>query len=84
MRVGSSQTLSTPQDELLEIIHDFKNNVLTINEVENLVETWKNRHDVQQSFKEKQVSAFYLSQTNDNSLIFKCQYIYCNRNNLIK
>lgn len=48
--------LSTPQDELLEIIHDFKNNVLTINEVENLVETWKNRNDVQQSFKEKQVS----------------------------
>lgn len=46
---------STPQDELLEIIHDFKNNVLTINEVEKLVETWKNRHDVQQSFKEKQV-----------------------------
>lgn len=46
---------STPQDELLEIIHDFKNNVLTINEVENLVETWKTRHDVQQSFKEKQV-----------------------------
>ncbi|VVC39489.1 Hypothetical protein CINCED_3A014689 [Cinara cedri] len=51
---GSNQMLSAPQDELLEIIHDFKNNVLTINEVENLVETWKNRHDVQQSFKEKQ------------------------------
>ncbi|XP_026806381.1 phosphoinositide 3-kinase adapter protein 1 isoform X1 [Rhopalosiphum maidis] len=51
---GSNQMLSTPQDELLEIIHDFKNNVLTINEVENLVETWKNRNDVQQSFKEKQ------------------------------
>lgn len=55
MRIGSNQMLNTPQDELLEIIHDFKNNVLTINEVENLVETWKNRHDVQQSFKEKQV-----------------------------
>jgi len=56
LSIGSNQMLSTPQDELLEIIHDFKNNVLTINEVENLVETWKNRNDVQQSFKEKQVS----------------------------
>uniref|UniRef100_A0A2S2R4D6 Phosphoinositide 3-kinase adapter protein 1 n=1 Tax=Sipha flava TaxID=143950 RepID=A0A2S2R4D6_9HEMI len=51
---GSNQTLSTPQDELLEIINDFKNEVLTINEVESIVEMWKNRHEVKQSFKEKQ------------------------------
>lgn len=45
----------TPDDELLEIINDFKNNVFTIKEVEKLVEEWQNRSDVQQSFKEKQV-----------------------------
>lgn len=43
------------QDELVEIINDFKNNVFTIAEVEKLVASWQNRHDVQQSFKEKQV-----------------------------
>lgn len=42
------------QDELLEIINDFKNNVFTISEVEKLVENWKNRNDVQRSFREKQ------------------------------
>ncbi|KAJ8875860.1 hypothetical protein PR048_023763, partial [Dryococelus australis] len=42
------------QDELLEIINDFKDNVLTISEVEKLVESWQNRNDVQQSFKDKQ------------------------------
>ncbi|XP_075215961.1 DBB domain-containing protein stumps isoform X2 [Lycorma delicatula] len=42
------------QDELVEIINDFKNNVFTIAEVEKLVDSWQNRHDVQQSFKEKQ------------------------------
>jgi hypothetical protein len=41
-------------DELLEIINDFKNNVFTIQEVEELVSTWKNRNDVRKSFKEKQ------------------------------
>ncbi|KAL7027328.1 hypothetical protein ACKWTF_005409 [Chironomus riparius] len=41
-------------DELLEIINDFKNNVFTIQEVEELVATWKNRNDVKKSFKEKQ------------------------------
>lgn len=41
-------------DELLEIINDFKNNVFTINEVEELVASWKNRHDVKKSFREKQ------------------------------
>ncbi|XP_014213966.1 uncharacterized protein LOC106643378 [Copidosoma floridanum] len=45
---------SEPQDELLEIITDFKNNVFTISEVERLVENWRNRNDVQQSFKDKQ------------------------------
>lgn len=45
---------SGPQDELLEIINDFKNNVFTISEVERLVENWRNRNDVQQSFKDKQ------------------------------
>nr|CAD7588502.1 unnamed protein product [Timema genevievae] len=42
------------QDQLLEIINDFKNNVFTISEVEKLVDSWKNRNDVQQSFKDKQ------------------------------
>ncbi|KAK6627950.1 hypothetical protein RUM44_010432 [Polyplax serrata] len=42
------------QDELIEIINDFKNNVFTISEVEKLVEDWRNRNDVRQSFKEKQ------------------------------
>lgn len=42
------------QDELIEIINDFKNNVFTISEVEKLVENWKNRNDVRQSFREKQ------------------------------
>uniref|UniRef100_A0A8D8LE23 Phosphoinositide 3-kinase adapter protein 1 n=1 Tax=Cacopsylla melanoneura TaxID=428564 RepID=A0A8D8LE23_9HEMI len=42
------------QEELIEIINDFKNNVLTISEVENLVENWRSRNDVQQSFIEKQ------------------------------
>lgn len=42
------------QKELLEIINDFKNNVHSISQVEQLVEEWKNRNDVQKSFKEKQ------------------------------
>lgn len=41
-------------DELLEIINDFKNNVFSINEVEELVASWKNRHDVKKNFREKQ------------------------------
>lgn len=51
-----SDTLSkkSVDDELLEIINDFKNNVFTINEVEELVASWKNRHDVKKSFREKQ------------------------------
>lgn len=42
------------QKELIEIINDFKNNVHSISQVEKLVEEWKNRNDVQLSFKEKQ------------------------------
>nr|CAH7728636.1 unnamed protein product [Callosobruchus chinensis] len=42
------------QRELLEIINDFKNNVHSISQVEKLVDEWKNRNDVQKSFKEKQ------------------------------
>ncbi|KAJ8984760.1 hypothetical protein NQ317_005025 [Molorchus minor] len=42
------------QKELVEIISDFKNNVHSISQVEKLVEEWKNRNDVQKSFKEKQ------------------------------
>lgn len=49
-----SKEPSGPQDELLEIINDFKNNVFTISEVERLVENWQKRNDVQQSFKDKQ------------------------------
>ncbi|KAL9897996.1 DBB domain-containing protein stumps isoform 2-T2 [Glossina fuscipes fuscipes] len=51
---ASSGARSTVDDELAEIMHDFKNNVLSIREVEVLVEKWKHRNDVQQSFREKQ------------------------------
>ncbi|XP_047530022.1 phosphoinositide 3-kinase adapter protein 1 isoform X4 [Vanessa atalanta] len=44
----------TGQEELAEIITDFKNNVFTISEVEKLVMEWKNRNETQQSLKEKQ------------------------------
>lgn len=50
----SDSSGSRVDDELLEIINDFKNNVFTIQEVENLVSSWKNRNDVQQSYKDKQ------------------------------
>ncbi|XP_066146794.1 phosphoinositide 3-kinase adapter protein 1 isoform X1 [Euwallacea fornicatus] len=42
------------QRELAEIIMDFKNNVHSLPQVEKLVDDWKNRNDVQKSFKEKQ------------------------------
>lgn len=51
---SNSRENSGPQDELLEILNDFKNNVFTISELERLVDNWKNRNDVQQSFKDKQ------------------------------
>ncbi|XP_067619172.1 uncharacterized protein stumps isoform X2 [Eurosta solidaginis] len=51
---SSATTRSNADDELAEIMHDFKNNVLSIRDVELLVEKWKHRNDVQQSFREKQ------------------------------
>ncbi|KRG02255.1 phosphoinositide 3-kinase adapter protein 1 isoform X2 [Drosophila mojavensis] len=51
---ASSSTRANADDELAEIMHDFKNNVLSIRDVEVLVEKWKHRNDVQQSFREKQ------------------------------
>lgn len=54
-RQESETSKASVDDELLEIINDFKNNVFTINEVEQLVSTWKNRNDVQQSFKDKEL-----------------------------
>jgi quinol monooxygenase YgiN len=71
LNIGSNQMLSTPQDELLDIIHDFKKNVLSINQVENLVETWKNRNDVQQSFKEKQVNRWFKLVVDDHVNTFQ-------------
>ncbi|KAH8267328.1 hypothetical protein KR018_010944 [Drosophila ironensis] len=50
----ASNARSNADDELAEIMHDFKNNVLSIRDVELLVERWKHRNDVQQSFREKQ------------------------------
>lgn len=44
----------TGQEELAEIINDFKNNVFSISEVEKLVMEWRNRNETQQSLKEKQ------------------------------
>lgn len=44
----------TGQEELVEIINDFKNNVFSISEVEKLVMEWRNRNETQQSLKEKQ------------------------------
>lgn len=52
-RQASDVSKKSVDDELLEIINDFKNNVFTIQEVEQLVSTWKNRNDVQKSFMEK-------------------------------
>ncbi|KAH8247219.1 hypothetical protein KR038_000314 [Drosophila bunnanda] len=51
---AASNSRSNADDELAEIMHDFKNNVLSIRDVELLVERWKHRNDVQQSFREKQ------------------------------
>lgn len=53
-RQGSDTSKTSVDDELLEIMNDFKNNVFTIQEVEQLVVSWKNRNDVQQSYKDKQ------------------------------
>lgn len=53
-RQDSDISKKSVDDELLEIINDFKNNVFTIQEVEELVSSWKNRNDVKKSFKDKQ------------------------------
>ncbi|XP_062536312.1 uncharacterized protein LOC134205246 isoform X2 [Armigeres subalbatus] len=52
-RQESNSSKKSVDDELLEIITDFKNNVFTIQEVEQLVDSWKSRNDVQKSFKDK-------------------------------
>ncbi|XP_030375827.1 uncharacterized protein LOC115625077 isoform X2 [Scaptodrosophila lebanonensis] len=51
---ASTSTRANADDELAEIMYDFKNSVLSIRDVELLVEKWKHRNDVQQSFREKQ------------------------------
>lgn len=53
-RTDSDASKKSVDDELVEIINDFKNNVFTIQEVEELVSSWKNRNDVKKSFKDKQ------------------------------
>lgn len=45
---------SSVDEELLEIMNDFKNNVFTIQEVEQLVDAWRARNDVRQSYQDKQ------------------------------
>ena len=59
------------QDELVEILNDFKNNVFSIAEIEMLVQNWQKRNDVQQSFKDKQV----MTQECEQSVVFQdpCQ-----------
>lgn len=54
VKSGKESCPLTGQEELAEIINDFKNNVFTISEVEKLVMEWKNRNETQQSLKEKQ------------------------------
>ncbi|XP_037027608.1 phosphoinositide 3-kinase adapter protein 1 isoform X1 [Bradysia coprophila] len=51
---SDSSSKASADDELLEIMNDFKNHVFTIQEVEQLVMSWKNRNDVKQSDKERQ------------------------------
>lgn len=53
-RTDSDASKKSVDDELVEIINDFKNHVFTIQEVEDLVSSWKNRNDVKQNFKDKQ------------------------------
>ena len=53
-RTDSDASKRSVDDELVEIINDFKNNVFTIQEVEELVSSWKNRNDVKKSFRDKQ------------------------------
>lgn len=53
-RTDSDASKKSVDDELVEIINDFKNNVFTIQEVEELVSSWKNRNDVKNCFRDKQ------------------------------
>lgn len=53
-RTDSDASKKSVDDELVEIINDFKNNVFSIQEVEELVSSWKNRNDVKKSFSDKQ------------------------------
>lgn len=53
-RTDSDASKRSVDDELLEIINDFKNKVFTIQEVEELVSAWKNRNDVKKSHTDKQ------------------------------
>jgi phosphoinositide 3-kinase adapter protein 1 len=53
-RTDSDASKKSVDDELLEIINDFKNKVFTIQEVEELVSAWKNRNDVRKSHTDKQ------------------------------
>lgn len=54
VKSGKETCPLTGQEELAEIINDFKNNVFSISEVEKLVMEWRNRNETQQSLKEKQ------------------------------
>ncbi|XP_028173100.1 phosphoinositide 3-kinase adapter protein 1 isoform X2 [Ostrinia furnacalis] len=54
VKSGKESCPLTGQEELAEIINDFKNNVFSISEVEKLVMEWRNRNETQQSLKEKQ------------------------------
>lgn len=53
-RHGSDISKKSVDDDLVEIINDFKNNILSIQEVEKLFSAWQNRNDVKKSFKDKQ------------------------------
>ncbi|XP_055680044.1 uncharacterized protein LOC129788072 isoform X2 [Lutzomyia longipalpis] len=53
-RQGSDTSKASVEDELLEILNDFKKNVFTISDAEKFVLSWENRDDVKQNFKDKQ------------------------------
>lgn len=47
-------SIDSTQEELLELMNDFKNNVYNLRELELLYENWKMRNDVQRDFKARQ------------------------------
>ena len=53
-RTDSDVSKKSVDDELVEIMNDFKNHVFSIQEVEELVNSWKNRNDVKKSYVDKQ------------------------------